>query len=221
MNNFIQSLINLIMPYFQSDRIKIFNGPFKIKCIAIALTLCLPIELRAREDTDYRKSQQCAGALSIMTALGIQDETTPIYKYFDDLLMFHSYLLEYYSSRDPSGTTLATVTSNGVIFVDDAVISDSSSLANTVKHCISWLHAVQGYFGQQARNTPINQLLAGSPKPSKTYPYPFEHWLPMVSVVESAHQTWQSSGLRQYHQCMAKGDGKASSQMLCAYEIKR
>ena len=45
---------------------------------------------------DYNQSQRCAGALSIMTSLGLADEASPIYKYFDDLLNFHSIILKYY-----------------------------------------------------------------------------------------------------------------------------
>ena len=46
-------------------------------------------------EADYVQSQRCSGALSIMTALGLEDETLPIYKYFSDLLDFQSFILEY------------------------------------------------------------------------------------------------------------------------------
>lgn len=185
------------------------------KFLMIVFAICLPIQVAAKESVDYRQSKECAGALSIMTALGRQDDTAPIYKYFDDLLMFHSYLLEYYASRDVGGVTLGVAVSEGVVLVDIAASRDASSLAASVKHCISWINAVQVNFSEQGPNTPVSQVMANAPKPSMTYDYPFEQWSPMVPIVELAYELWQSSGLREYHQCMAQSDGASSNRINC------
>jgi hypothetical protein len=160
------------------------------------------------EEADYVQSQRCSGALSIMTALGLEDETLPIYKYFSDILDFQSLILEYHVSERIDDSVMGDVSrsaSQGVILVDDEMIKDTNSLQLTVKHCLSWLSEVKIHFAAQDASTPISTVMGTMPRPSNYYEYPFSDWTPMVPITESAYELWLKSGLRDIHRCKATG----------------
>ena len=160
------------------------------------------------EEADYVQSQRCSGALSIMTALGLADETLPIYKYFSDLLDFQSFILEHYVSERIDGYLMGDVSravSQGIVLVDDEAIRDTNSLQLTVKHCLSWLSEVKLHFAAQASSTPASKVMESIPSPSDIYEYPFSDWTPMIPITESAYQLWLKSGLRDIHRCKSTG----------------
>lgn len=160
------------------------------------------------EEADYIQSQRCAGALSIMTSLGLIDETLPIYEYFNDLLDFHSYIFQYYVSERVDKSVmgdLGRAVSKGVVLVDDEAINDPNSLQATVKHCLSWLSEVKLHFGEQDASTSASTVMGTMPRPSNYYEYPFSDWTPMIPITESAYELWVGTALRDIHQCMSTG----------------
>jgi len=157
---------------------------------------------------DYNQSQRCAGALSIMTSLGLEDETSPIYKYFDDLLNFHSFILKYYVSEIIDGSTmkdLSQAVSKGIVRVDEEYMAEPNSFQFTVKHCLSWLSEAQIHFSKQEASTPAYKVMEAMPRPSKSYEYPFSDWSPMIPVTLSAYELWNETDLRELHQCKSSG----------------
>lgn len=192
-----------------------FPKPFQILrpfVLAIAVTMSGPsLGIAANtsgEEADYVQSQRCSGALSIMTALGLEDETLPIYKYFSDLLDFQSFILEHHVSERIDGYLMGDVSraaSQGVVLVDDEAIRDTNSLQLTVKHCLSWLSEVKLHFAAQASSTPISTVMGTMPSPSDVYEYPFSDWTPMIPITEAAYQLWLKSGLRDIHRCKSTG----------------
>jgi hypothetical protein len=192
-----------------------FPKPFQtLRPLVIAITVIMSgasLGIAANisgEEADYVQSQRCSGALSIMTALGLEDETLPIYKYFSDLLDFHSFILEYYVSERIGDSVMGDVSraaSQGVVLVDDETIRDTNSLQLTVKHCLSWLSEVKLHFAAQASSTPASKVMETMPRPSNYYEYPFSDWTPMIPITESAYQLWLKSGLRDIHRCKSTG----------------
>jgi hypothetical protein len=159
---------------------------------------------------DYMQSQRCAGALSIMTAIGLQDDTLPIYKYFSDILDFHLSIFEYYTSQQ-GGVSMGDVmvaTSNGALLVSQSAAKDQNSLQLTVKHCLSWINSVQIYFSSQKPGTPTSVVMAGIPRPSGYYDYPFSDWEPMIPLTKTAYDLWINAGMLDYHHCIASGQKK-------------
>ena len=157
---------------------------------------------------DYNKSQRCAGALSIMTSLGLADEASPIYKYFDDLLNFHSIILKYYVSEIIDGSSMKDVSeavSKGIVQVDEEYMADPNSFQVTVKHCLSWLSEAQIHFSKQEASSPAYKVMEAMPRPSNSYEYPFSDWSPMIPVTESAYELWNETDLRELHQCKLSG----------------
>ena len=157
---------------------------------------------------DYNQSQRCAGALSIMTSLGLADEASPIYKYFDDLLNFHSIILKYYVSEIIDGSSLKDVSeavSKGIVQVDEEYMADPNSFQVTVKHCLSWLSEAQIHFSKQEASSPAYKVMEAMPRPSNSYEYPFSDWSPMIPVTESAYELWNETDLRELHQCKSSG----------------
>ena len=157
---------------------------------------------------DYNQSQRCAGALSIMTSLGLADEASPIYKYFDDLLNFHFIILKYYVSEIIDGSTMKDVSqavSKGIVQVDDEYMADPNSFQLTVKHCLSWLSEAQIHFSKQEASTPAYKVMEAMPRPSNSYEYPFSDWSPMIPVTVSAYELWNETDLRELHQCKSTG----------------
>ena len=157
---------------------------------------------------DYNQSQICAGALSIMTSLGLADEASPIYKYFDDLLNFHSIILKYYVSEIIDGSSMKDVSeavSKGIVQVDEEYMADPNSFQVTVKHCLSWLSEAQIHFSKQEASSPAYKVMEAMPRPSNSYEYPFSDWSPMIPVTESAYELWNETDLRELHQCKSSG----------------
>jgi hypothetical protein len=157
---------------------------------------------------DYNQSQRCAGALSIMTSLGLADEASPIYKYFDDLLNFHSIILKYYVSEIIDGSSMKDVSeavSKGIVQVDEEYMADPNSFQVTVKHCLSWLSEAQIHFSKQEASSPAYKVMEAMPRPSNSYEYPFSDWSPMIPVTESAYELWNETDLRELHQCKSSG----------------
>ena len=157
---------------------------------------------------DYNQSQRCAGALSIMTSLGLADDASPIYKYFDDLLNFHFIILKYYVSEIIDGSTMKDVSqavSKGIVQVDDEYMADPNSFQVTVKHCLSWLSEAQIHFSKQEASTPAYKVMEAMPRPSNSYEYPFSDWSPMIPVTVSAYELWNETDLRELHQCKSTG----------------
>ena len=157
---------------------------------------------------DYNQSQRCAGALSIMTSLGLADEASPIYKYFDDLLNFHSIILKYYVSEIIDGSSMKDVSeavSKGIVQVDEEYMADPNSFQVTVKHCLSWLSEAQIHFSKQEASSPAYKVMEAMPRPSNSYEYPFSDWSPMIPVAESAYELWNETNLRELHQCKSSG----------------
>ena len=157
---------------------------------------------------DYNQSQRCAGALSIMTSLGLADEASPIYKYFDDLLNFHSIILKYYVSEIIDGSSMKDVSeavSKGIVQVDEEYMADPNSFQVTVKHCLSWLSEAQIHFSKQEASSPAYKVMEAMPRPSNSYEYPFSDWSPMIPVTESAYELWNETDLREIHQCKSTG----------------
>ena len=157
---------------------------------------------------DYNQSQRCAGALSIMTSLGLADEASPIYKYFDDLLNFHSIILKYYVSEIIDGSSMKDVSeavSKGIVQVDEEYMADPNSFQVTVKHCLSWLSEAQIHFSKQEASSPAYKVMEAMPRPSNSYEYPFSDWSPMIPVTESAYELWNETDLRELHQCKSTG----------------
>jgi len=155
-------------------------------------------------EADYLQSQKCAGALSIMTALGHWDETAPIYKHFTTLADFHFSLLSFYVSQQIDNSTMGDVgrsVSKGLVIVDDEMIRDPNSLQVSVKHCMSWLHAVAYYFQEQDPTTPRLEYMLAMPKPSSDYEYPHSDWATMIPVIEAAYDLWIETNQRDYHRC--------------------
>lgn len=157
---------------------------------------------------DYNQSLRCAGALSIMTSLGLDDEASPIYKYFDDLLNLHSIILEYYVSEIIDGSTMGDVSqavSKGIVQVDDEYMADPNSFQLTVKHCLSWLSEAQIHFSKQEASTLAYKVMEAMPRPSNRYEYPFSDWSPMIPVTEAAYKLWNETDLRDFHRCKSTG----------------
>ena len=157
---------------------------------------------------DYIQSQKCSGALSIMTSIGLSDDTTPLYKYFSDLHMFHSYLFEYYARQKKGALTNGEVTqlvSEGILIIDGEMIRDSGSLQMNVKKCVSWLNAVQLHGQAYDPAATALEVIASMPAASGRYEYPFSDWSPMIPVTEFAYELWVESNLREYHRCIASG----------------
>ena len=157
---------------------------------------------------DYNQSQRCAGALSIMTSLGLADEASPIYKYFDDLLNFHSIILKYYVSEIIDGSSMKDVSeavSKGIVQVDEEYMADPNSFQVTVKHCLSWLSEAQIHFSKQEASSPAYKVMEAMPRPSNSYKYPFSDWSPMIPVTLSAYELWNETDLREIHQCKSAG----------------
>ena len=157
---------------------------------------------------DYNQSQRCAGALSIMTSLGLADEASPIYKYFDDLLNFHSIILKYYVSEIIDGSSMKDVSeavSKGIVQVDEEYMADPNSFQVTVKHCLSWLSEAQIHFSKQEASSPAYKVMEAMPRPSNSYEYPFSDWSPMIPVTLSAYELWNETDLRELHQCKSTG----------------
>ena len=155
-------------------------------------------------EADYLQSQKCAGALSIMTALGFWDETAPIYKHFSNLSNFHFSLISFYVSQQIDNSTMGDVgrsVSKGVVIVDDEMIRDPNSLQETVKYCLSWLHGVTLYFQEQDPATPELEVMKAMPRSSNNYEYPHSDWEPMIPVVEAAYDLWLGANQRDYHRC--------------------
>ena len=164
--------------------------------------------LRAYIQEDYNQSQRCAGALSIMTSLGLADEASPIYKYFDDLLNFHSIILKYYVSKVIDGSTMKDVSqavSKGIVRVDEENMADPNSFQVTIKHCLSWLSEAQLHFSKQEASIPAYKVMEAMPRPSNSYEYPFSDWSPMIPVTVSAYELWNETDLRELHQCKSTG----------------
>ena len=157
---------------------------------------------------DYVQSQKCAGALSIMTSLGLADEKSPVNKYFEDLLNFHSFILEYYVSEIINSSTMGDVSqavSKGVMRVDEEYMADPNSFQVTVKHCLSWLSEAQMHFSKQEASTPTYKVMEAMPRPSNHYEYPFSDWSPMIPVTETAYELWNETDLRDFHRCKSTG----------------
>jgi hypothetical protein len=157
---------------------------------------------------DYIQSQKCSGALSIMTSIGLSDDTTPLYKYFYDLSMFHSYLFEHYARQTEDTLTngeVARLVSEGILIVDSEMTKDSNSLQLNVKKCVSWLAAVQLHGQAYDPAATALEVMASMPAASGRYEYPFSDWSPMIPVTEFAYELWVGSNLREYHHCIATG----------------
>ena len=157
---------------------------------------------------DYVQSQKCAGALSIMTSLGLADEKSPVNKYFEDLLNFHSFILEYYVSEIINSSTMGDVSqavSKGVMRVDEEYMADPNSFQVTVKHCLSWLSEAQMHFSKQEASTPTYKVMEAMPRPSNHYEYPFSDWSPMIPVTETAYELWNETDLRDFYRCKSTG----------------
>ena len=157
---------------------------------------------------DYVQSQKCAGALSIMTSLGLADEKSPVNKYFEDLLNFHSFILEYYVSEIINSSTMGDVSqavSKGIMRVDEEYMADPNSFQVTVKHCLSWLSEAQMHFSNQEASTPTYKVMEAMPRPSNRYEYPFSDWSPMIPVTETAYELWNETDLRDFHRCKSTG----------------
>lgn len=160
---------------------------------------------------DYIQSQKCSGALSIMTSIGLSDDTAPIYKYFADLADFHSFILEYYVSERIDNYVMGDVTlavSRGVVLVDDEASSDPNSLQATVKHCLSWLSVVKLHFDAQDPSSSASEVFGALPKPSDHYEYPFSDWTPLIPIVETAYELWVGAGLRDIQRCLSTGNSE-------------
>ena len=167
-----------------------------------------PKNVKTYIQEDYNQSQRCAGALSIMTSLGLADEASPIYKYFDDLLNFHSIILKYYVSEIIDGSSMKDVSeavSKGIVRVDEEHMADPNSFQVTVKHCLSWLSETQIHFSKQEASTPAYKVMESMPRPSNSYKYPFSDWSPMIPVTVSAYELWNETDLREIHQCKSTG----------------
>ena len=167
-----------------------------------------PKNVKTYIQEDYNQSQRCAGALSIMTSLGLADEASPIYKYFDDLLNFHSIILKYYVSEIIDGSSMKDVSeavSKGIMRVDEEHMADPNSFQVTVKHCLSWLSETQIHFSKQEASTPAYKVMESMPRPSNSYKYPFSDWSPMIPVTVSAYELWNETDLREIHQCKSTG----------------
>ena len=167
-----------------------------------------PKNVKTYIQEDYNQSQRCAGALSIMTSLGLADEASPIYKYFDDLLNFHSIILKYYVSEIIDGSSMKDVSeavSKGIVRVDEEHMADPNSFQVTVKHCLSWLSETQIHFSKQEASTPAYKVMEAMPRPSNSYKYPFSDWSPMIPVTVSAYELWNETDLREIHQCKSTG----------------
>jgi len=139
-----------------------------------------------------------------MTALGLWDETAPIYIHFTNLSDFHFSLITFYVSQHIDNSTMGDVArsvSKGVVIVDDEMIRDPNSLQVTLKDCLSWLHAVAYYFQEQDPTTPRLEYMLAMPKPSSDYEYPHSDWATMIPVVEAAYDLWLGSKIRYYHRC--------------------
>ena len=157
---------------------------------------------------DYIQSQKCSGALSIMTSIGLSDETAPIYKYFSDLADFHALLFDHYARQKEGALTngeVARLVSEGILMVDGEMIRDSSSLQLTVKECVSWLNAVQLHGQAYDPAATALEVIASMPAASGRYEYPFSDWSPMIPVTEFAYELWVESNLREYHRCITSG----------------
>ena len=160
--------------------------------------------VRAYIQEDYNQSQKCAGALSIMTSLGLAEDASPIYKYFNDLLNFHSIILKYYVSKVIDGSTMKDVSqavSKGIVRVDEENMADPNSFQVTVKHCLSWLSEAQLHFSKQEASIPAYKVMEAMPRPSNSYEYPFSDWSPIIHMQIRLLVSWVTNLKMDIHNC--------------------
>jgi hypothetical protein len=72
------------------------------------------------------------------------------------------------------------------------------------------IHAaiVTGHLAPLKPGTPTSVVMAGIPRPSGYYDYPFSDWEPMIPLTKTAYDLWINAGMLDYHHCIASGQKK-------------